>query len=92
MSTIPKVMRSLLIASIVAVHGLNGHRIKTWTAKNNCFWLKECLPEDFKTARVLSYGYAAYTHDHEEYEVQQETLYGHAEDLVSALRMKRTKV
>ena len=65
------------------MHGLNGHREKTWTSANGVFWLKDCLPHSFPTARILTYGYAGYTHNHGEYKLQQQTLYGHAEDFVS---------
>jgi hypothetical protein len=33
--------------SVVAVHGLNGHSEKTWTADNGVNWLRDLLPEDF---------------------------------------------
>jgi hypothetical protein len=45
---------------IIAVHGLNGHYWRTWTAtsksdkENN--WLKD-LPSKIPEARVMSYGY-----------------------------------
>lgn len=48
--------------SIVAVHGLNGDSIKTWTYKlGNICWLShpDFLPKYVKNARVLSWGYNA---------------------------------
>ena len=49
------------VADIVALHGLNGHYRKTWTAtpavgepKN---WLEDFLPEQIPNARIMSYGY-----------------------------------
>jgi protein SERAC1 len=48
--------------SIVAVHGLNGDPIKTWTTdKSKKLWLNdpEMLPKQLKNARILTYGYDA---------------------------------
>ncbi|KAH3938661.1 hypothetical protein HBH98_243260 [Parastagonospora nodorum] len=45
---------------IVAVHGLNGHREKTWTAGSgvngvdSINWLRDLLPHDLPNARILS--------------------------------------
>jgi hypothetical protein len=80
-----------LTPSIVAVHGLNGHRIDTWTASNGVCWLREpnLLPAQFPTARILTYGYPAYTHTHGSNQVQHETLYGHGQALVQALTLER---
>jgi hypothetical protein len=44
--------------SIVAVHGLNGHRESTWTAGgSNC--LKDKIHEHYPRSRILSFGYDA---------------------------------
>ncbi|EEP76093.1 predicted protein [Uncinocarpus reesii 1704] len=45
---------------IVAVHGPNGHAVKTWTSENIC-WLSHpaFLPKYVKNARVLAWGYNA---------------------------------
>lgn len=48
-------------SSIIAVHGLNGHWKKTWTAENGVFWL-ELLQEQLPEARILSYGYDGSTY------------------------------
>ena len=46
--------------SIVAVHGLNGDAVKTWTSKKTgAFWLRDYLPADIKDARVMNYAYNA---------------------------------
>lgn len=45
---------------IVAIHGLNGHREKTWTdGASGVNWLAhaDCLRNDIPCARVLSFGY-----------------------------------
>ncbi|KAF1936850.1 hypothetical protein EJ02DRAFT_413325 [Clathrospora elynae] len=74
---------------IVAVHGLNGHFEKTWTAGNGVNWLRDLLPRDLPNARILSWGYDANTHGDR---VSCQYLYSHAEELVSDLcrRRKRT--
>lgn len=48
--------------SIVAVHGLNGHALKTWTSENSqSSWLsdKDMLPKVVSNARILTWGYDA---------------------------------
>ncbi|RPB03800.1 hypothetical protein L873DRAFT_100119 [Choiromyces venosus 120613-1] len=48
--------------TIVAIHGLAGHMERTWTHKTtNNIWLKDNLPfaDDFKNARIYSFGYDA---------------------------------
>ncbi|KAL8952477.1 MAG: hypothetical protein Q9222_001618 [Ikaeria aurantiellina] len=50
------------VIDIVAVHGLNGHPIKTWTTKETQrSWLadKDMLPKNMNNARILSFGYDA---------------------------------
>ena len=46
---------------IVAIHGLNGHYLDTWTTTNaagqKVFWLKDLLPKQLPDARIMSYGY-----------------------------------
>ena len=78
--------------SIVAVHGLDGHREFTWTAENGVLWLKTLLPEDIPKARVYTYGYNSRTHSRDE--MSRETFYGHAQNLLNALTLERrtTKV
>lgn len=52
----------LTSSSIVAVHGLNGHPLKTWTThETKRFWLgdSDLLPSNIKRARILTYGYNA---------------------------------
>ncbi|KAK1641366.1 hypothetical protein BDP81DRAFT_418760, partial [Colletotrichum phormii] len=48
------------VVDIVFVHGLKGHREKTWTAeKSSQPWPKALLPSEIPNARVLAYGYDA---------------------------------
>ena len=42
---------------IVFIHGLNGHRKRTWTHENGTFWPRDLLPEVFPSARIYTYGY-----------------------------------
>lgn len=75
------------LASIVAVHGLNGHREKTWTASNNVLWLRDLLPQRLNNARVFTWGYDANTHSASR--VTAQYLYDHATTLVSDLALER---
>lgn len=44
----------------VAVHGIGGHSLKTFTdAESGCCWLRDLLPLSFPRCRVFSYGYPA---------------------------------
>ncbi|KXH68079.1 hypothetical protein CSAL01_08946 [Colletotrichum salicis] len=48
------------VVDIVFIHGLKGHREKTWTAeKSSQPWPKALLPSEIPNARVLAYGYDA---------------------------------
>lgn len=74
------------------MHGLNGHREKTWTV-NDVNWLRDFLPSDIPKARILSWGYDARTHSVSS-QISVQYLYNHARELVSDLCLKRrlTKV
>ncbi|KAK2773891.1 ankyrin repeat protein [Colletotrichum kahawae] len=41
---------------LIAIHGVGGHAIKTWTCGDR-FWLRDFLPLDFPSARVLTFGF-----------------------------------
>lgn len=73
--------------SIVAIHGLNGHREKTWTATNGVFWLRDLLPRRIPNARIMSWGYDANTHSLSPTSVQY--IHDHATTLVSDLVLER---
>ncbi|WYZ43693.1 hypothetical protein EsH8_VII_000129 [Colletotrichum jinshuiense] len=74
------------VVDIVAVHGLNGHRERTWTA-NGMHWLRDFLPADLPNARILAWGYDANTHAASRVSCQY--LYDHARTLVADLSRKR---
>ncbi|KFY69520.1 hypothetical protein V496_00173 [Pseudogymnoascus sp. VKM F-4515 (FW-2607)] len=45
---------------LIFLHGLTGHRERTWTATGeNDPWFKSLLPKDLPTARIITYGYDA---------------------------------
>ncbi|KAH0536108.1 hypothetical protein FGG08_006994 [Glutinoglossum americanum] len=49
---------------VVAVHGLGGHAINTWTHKDtNKMWLRDFLPATMKGARIMTFGYDAMIHN-----------------------------
>ncbi|KAJ4161661.1 uncharacterized protein LMH87_007687 [Akanthomyces muscarius] len=75
------------IVDVVALHGLNGHREKTWTAENGTNWLRHLLPDNLPRARILCWGYDANTHATDR--VSWQHLYDHARTLVSDLCRKR---
>ncbi|KAF8523519.1 hypothetical protein BU17DRAFT_13492, partial [Hysterangium stoloniferum] len=47
---------------IVAIHGLDGHYAKSFTAPNSVLWLRDTLPKSIPNARILTYSYDARTH------------------------------
>ncbi|KIN02724.1 hypothetical protein OIDMADRAFT_120076 [Oidiodendron maius Zn] len=77
------------VVDIVAIHGLNGHQKKTWTAKNKVNWLRDAnmLPANIPNARIMSWGYDANTHSTKELSAMH--LYDHGQTLVSDLSLHR---
>lgn len=75
--------------SIVAIHGLNGHRERTWTASNGVYWLRDLLPNDIPQSRIMSYGYNVNVFDRGGHGVNQQSVYDHARALISDLVLKR---
>ena len=73
--------------SIVAIHGLDGHLEKSWTADNGTLWLRDLLPEKIPHARILTYGYDAYTRGRDR--LAKESLHDLAKDLLSSLATER---
>ena len=78
-------------SSIVAIHGLNGDRIATWS-EGNIFWLRDLLPTTLKqksiTARIWSYGYNADAHSGTA--VSAENLWDHGESFLGQLVNRRS--
>ncbi|PVF91854.1 hypothetical protein CPB86DRAFT_830363 [Serendipita vermifera] len=76
------------VVDIVVIHGLGGHRERSWTAANGKMWLQDFLPDDIPNARILTYGHDADTHSHT-YMPTQRLLHfaeGFVEDLIRARR------
>ncbi|UZP34905.1 hypothetical protein NXS19_002721 [Fusarium pseudograminearum] len=49
---------SKYLVDIVAIHGLGGHPLKTWTEKEDRhLWLRDSLPIHVPEARIMSFGY-----------------------------------
>ena len=42
---------------VVAVHGLQGDAYKTWTDENHTLWLRDILPTEVPSARIMTFGY-----------------------------------
>jgi hypothetical protein len=78
----------LLVCSIIAIHGLNGHWKDSWTnASTRTFWLEDLLPFQAADTRIFSYGYAADTHGGSP--VSKHTISQIAETFVSQLVKRR---
>ncbi|KAH0541380.1 hypothetical protein FGG08_004144 [Glutinoglossum americanum] len=57
---LPKMLPTDRLDSIVAVHGLGGHAMNTWTHKSSKkMWLRDFLPETMPDARIMTFGYDA---------------------------------
>ena len=80
------------------MHGLNGHREKTWTYVHvdkqsntkEILWLRDLLPFKIPNARVWTWGYDArtYSQNHGE-SLSIQHLYDHGRDLVADLDRER---
>jgi hypothetical protein len=44
---------------IIAIHGICGDPLKTWTHESGSLWLRDFLPEDINGVRVFSFSYDA---------------------------------
>jgi len=75
------------VVDIVAIHGLDGHIEQSWTADNGILWLRDLLPEQVPQARILTYGYDAYTRGRDQ--LADESVHDLAKDLVSSLATER---
>ena len=74
--------------SIVAIHGLSGHREATWTyqgqgLENPVLWLRDLLPLDVPTARIMTFGYDSQVTSARY--LTQRILYSRSQNLLEAL-------
>ncbi len=76
-----------MLRSIIAIHGLDGHRENSWTADNGVLWLRDLLPDEITPARILTYGYDANTRG--KTPLSRQTLYDHAETFITKLVLFR---
>jgi protein SERAC1 len=76
--------------SIVAVHGLNGDAIKSWSSEDIC-WLNhpDLLPKYVKRARVVAWGYNANISSLTGNTTSSERILQHAQTLVAQLQADR---
>lgn len=74
-------------ADIVFVHGLRGSRINTWSHREIC-WPRDFLKDDLSGARVFTFGWDAMIANLGSY-ARQESLFGHAETLLTDLEIYR---
>lgn len=76
---------------IVAVHGLYGDALKTWTFEGlKVPWLgdKDMLPKALPHARILTWGYNANVHSFMG-STSSDTIWDHAQTLVAQLQADR---
>jgi hypothetical protein len=81
-----------ILSSIVAVHGLNGNAIKTWTSEpENICWLshRDLLPKYVQRARVLVWGYNADISSLTGEATSSDRILQHAHTLIAELRADR---
>jgi protein SERAC1 len=50
------------VKSIIAVHGIDGHPMKSWTTASiddwdQTMWLKDLLPDRIPEARIMTFGF-----------------------------------
>jgi hypothetical protein len=75
--------------SIVAIHGLGGHREWSWRT-NNVLWLRDFLPKHIEQARILTYGYdSRYNTTYGPKELSRLTIHDHAVALLGKLALYR---
>ena len=49
--------REAKTVDVIAVHGLQGDAYRTWEHENGSLWLRDFLPADIPSARIMTFGY-----------------------------------
>lgn len=42
---------------VIAIHGLDGDRIRSWSSYTSVVWLRDLLPSDLRSARIMTFEY-----------------------------------
>ncbi|PVH70529.1 hypothetical protein DL98DRAFT_597736 [Cadophora sp. DSE1049] len=79
-----------IVADVVFVHGLRGDAIKTWSDGVTC-WPRDLLQYDVPNTWIITWGYDSNIAKLAEFS-SQNSIFGHAENLLSDLAMKRRKL
>jgi hypothetical protein len=74
-------------SSFIAINGLDGHRLQSWTTDNGVLWLRDLLPNIVPAARILTYGYNAYTRGRQA--LSDQRLHAHGQDLITCIAAER---
>lgn len=73
-------------ASLVFVHGLDGHWRSSWTAHNGVFWPRDLIPNIFPESRIFAFAYDARTKADTPLPMD---VYDHATELIGSLANER---
>lgn len=73
-------------ASLVFVHGLDGHWRSSWTAHNGVFWPRDLIPKIFPESRIFAFAYDARTKADTPLPMD---VYDHATELIGSLANER---
>ncbi|KAH8645771.1 ankyrin repeat-containing domain protein, partial [Xylariales sp. PMI_506] len=76
------------LCSIVAIHGLGGTAMKTWTDSNKHLWLRDSLPDYIPNVRIMTYGYDSSVF----FSTSQMAIHDFARDLFERLEYLRQDV
>ncbi|KAL6818967.1 hypothetical protein V8C40DRAFT_252159 [Trichoderma camerunense] len=60
-SSITEAGKARCSIDVVAIHGMTGNALTTWTHSNGKLWLRDFLPEALPGIRVFTYGYPSTT-------------------------------
>lgn len=74
-----------MTASLIAVTGLAGHAIGSWSCSAQEIWLRDYIPSDLPDVRVLTYGYPSPVND----DVRMSIMSDHVNAFISRLRRMR---